>query len=977
MSDFRGRGRGRGLDRGQRPRGSGGGGDRSVRGVERGGGRGGGSGLRDQPGGPRGPSRPRGDFRGGRGHGQPAPAPLGPAVQVTAYTSTVVSIGPTTKATGVKRPSFGTAGRAIPIIVNCVRVSLPRGWIHQYDVTIIGRTRDAEKEGFVRPDDAVKIIQTMQELHSDIFTPRAVYDSEKIMYSTVAYAFGNAHEFQFDAIGRHWKVRLQKVTKAGHPLNPEILHRYTEGNETLDENVFTVINACNVAIRMQMLLNYPFNVRSFYPGDEIQPIERGIELRRGYFQSIRPAIGQMVLNFDISTGAFYQPGPLIALCLAVLGKPNTANPNNELSGNMNRRDRSSLLKMLRHLRVRTQQRGEQPRIREIRGLSEVGAANHTFDTPEGQTTVAQFAARTSGRPLQYPAALSVQLSKMAFVPIELCEVVPGQLMKKQFPQDLMSRIHDFTNLQPQHRLARIRAGIREMNYNTSPYVNDFQMQVEEEPMSIQGRLLDPPELIYGRQAKVRRDELRDGAWNLRGKRLYQPAMITGCAVIVYDRRFSQESLQSCTKGLHEACESLGITGMPLHPPSIQRNPLGTNYADHIREVGQQHYREMGSYPNLVVVILPDHGADDIHTRIKHAGDVLIGVATQCLKACSLAVRFYGYLVDMNDVDAQGSKCRKFPNPQYFANVCLKINVKLGGINVVPTPETVQFLLDPNSPTLVIGADVAHPPVGSRGRASFASLVGSVDSSASKYIAITRPQRVRTEMMNQQNLEEMVYYLIMKYMSYRREKEKKANPAPRRILLYRDGVSEGEFEKCRDLEVPCIQAACRRAGLNPIPALTFVIVRKGHHVRFFPQNEADRDRSGNVRAGLVVDREIVSPVEFDFYLQSHGGLKGTSRSSLYNVIHDDNRFTPDALQTMTNALCYVYARATRSVSIVPPAYYADLVAFRAKHHFDPDGGLNLSDTASQMTDDEEEAQLQQVIQAMHPLHARTADYMYFQ
>ncbi|KAG8892332.1 hypothetical protein FRB99_002797, partial [Tulasnella sp. 403] len=464
-------------------------------------------------------------------------------------------------------------------------------------------------------------------------------------------------------------------------------------------------------------------------------------------------------------------------------------------------------------------------------------------------------------------------------------------------------------------------------------------------MHIQGRLLDPPELKYGGQAKVKRDELRYGSWNLRGKELYQPATISGCVILVYDQRFGDESLENCTKGLHQACESLGITGMPLQPMSFRLNPFGTNYAEHIREAGRQHYRETGSYPNLVVAILPEHGADDVHTRIKHVGDV-------------------------------ASKCCDFPNPQYFANVCLKINVKLGGTNVIPTPDSVRFLLDPDNPTLVIGADVAHPPVGSRGRASFASLVGSVDSSASKYIATTMPQKVRTEIINPDNLEAMVYYLIMKYMAYRREKEEKSNAAPRRILLYRDGVSESEWTR-PDEEVPCIQAACRKAGITPIPAITFVVVRKGHHVRFFPRNESDRDdRSGNILPGCVVDGGITSPVEFEFYLQSHGGIKGTSRSALYNVIWDDNRFTADALQTMTYALCYVYARATRSVSIVPPAYYADLVAFRAKHHFDPDGGLSLSDTASQMTDEEEEAQLQNVIEAMHSLHPRTADYMYY-
>src|SRR6201996_4876151 len=46
-----------------------------------------------------------------------------------------------------------------------------------------------------------------------------------------------------------------------------------------------------------------------------------------------------------------------------------------------------------------------------------------------------------------------------------------------------------------------------------------------------------------------------------------------------------------------------------------------------------------------------------------------------------------------------------------------------------------------------------------------------------------------------------------------------------------------------------------------------------HSRFFPQSERDGDRSGNCRAGTVVDREVAHPTEFDFYLQSHGGLLG--------------------------------------------------------------------------------------------------------
>ena len=46
-------------------------------------------------------------------------------------------------------------------------------------------------------------------------------------------------------------------------------------------------------------------------------------------------------------------------------------------------------------------------------------------------------------------------------------------------------------------------------------------------------------------------------------------------------------------------------------------------------------------------------------------------------------------------------------PHYFANVCLKINVKLGGINTVPDPRSVSFLADPPNPTMVMGCNTAH------------------------------------------------------------------------------------------------------------------------------------------------------------------------------------------------------------------------------------------------------------------------------
>jgi len=101
-----------------------------------------------------------------------------------------------------------------------------------------------------------------------------------------------------------------------------------------------------------------------------------------------------------------------------------------------------------------------------------------------------------------------------------------------------------------------------------------------------------------------------------------------------------------------------------------------------------------------------------------------------------------------------------------------------------------------------------------------------------------------------------------------------------------------------------------------------------------------DKSGNILPGTVVDQRICHPTEFDFYLCSHAGIQGTSRPTHYHVLYDENHFTADGLQSLTNNLCYTYARCTRAVSVVPPAYYAHLAAFRARYYVEgesSDGG----------------------------------------
>uniref|UniRef100_A0A671KNT3 Protein argonaute-3-like n=1 Tax=Sinocyclocheilus anshuiensis TaxID=1608454 RepID=A0A671KNT3_9TELE len=227
------------------------------------------------------------------------------------------------------------------------------------------------------------------------------------------------------------------------------------------------------------------------------------------------------------------------------------------------------------------------------------------------------------------------------------------------------------------------------------------------------------------------------------------------------------------------------------------------------------------------------------------------------------------------------------------------------------------------PVIFLGADVTHPPAGDGKKPSIAAVVGSMDAHPSRYCATVRVQRPRQEVI--QDLASMVRELLIQFYKSTRYK-------PTRIIFYRDGVSEGQFRQVLYYELLAIREACISLEKEYQPGITYIVVQKRHHTRLFCADRNERvGRSGNIPAGTTVDTDITHPYEFDFYLCSHAGIQGTSRPSHYHVLWDDNCFTADEFQLLTYQLCHTYVRCTRSVSIPAPAYYAHLVAFRARYH----------------------------------------------
>jgi len=160
---------------------------------------------------------------------------------------------------------------------------------------------------------------------------------------------------------------------------------------------------------MEPSLRYPTNKNSFFTSRETRPIGGGIVLWRGYFQSVRPAIGRMLINVDTTTGAMYKSGELIDLALEFLGKPQTPNALAPQRG-FPERERLRLQQFISGIKIITPYRTDNPdQERVVKQLTRESARNRTFDLGNGQTmTVAEYFHNLNVR-LKFPDVICVQV----------------------------------------------------------------------------------------------------------------------------------------------------------------------------------------------------------------------------------------------------------------------------------------------------------------------------------------------------------------------------------------------------------------------------------------------------------------------------------------------------------------------------------------------------------------------------------------
>uniref|UniRef100_A0A8C9X044 Piwi-like RNA-mediated gene silencing 1 n=1 Tax=Sander lucioperca TaxID=283035 RepID=A0A8C9X044_SANLU len=165
-----------------------------------------------------------------------------------------------------------------------------------------------------------------------------------------------------------------------------------------------------------------------------------------------------------------------------------------------------------------------------------------------------------------------------------------------------------------------------------------------------------------------------------------------------------------------------------------------------------------------------------------------------------------------------------------------------------------------------------------------------------------------------------------------------NCLPSRIIVYRDGVGDGQLVQASlYCKLPIFDGASPLAHHRP--KLSVVVVKKRISSRFFAHING---KVTNPPPGTIVDSEVTRPEWYDFYIVSQAVRSGSVSPTHYNVVYDTSGLKPDHMQRLTYKLCHMYFNWQGIIRVPAPCQYAHKLAFLVGQSIHREPGVKLDD-----------------------------------
>uniref|UniRef100_A0A6P4FCJ8 Protein argonaute-2-like n=1 Tax=Drosophila rhopaloa TaxID=1041015 RepID=A0A6P4FCJ8_DRORH len=627
--------------------------------------------------------------------------------------------------------------------------------------------------------------------------------------------------------------------------------------------------------------------RSFFktsdPGGR-QELDGGYEALVGLYQSLvlgdRPFV-----NVDISHKSFPIAMPVIEY-LRRFGLKQEINSTTTLE--KSRHFVESFLKGLYVIYTPPKSFAAASRVYKINALSIKPGSTQEFDLEDKMITVAEYYKNRNYK-LQFPQLPCLHVgpvTKQIFVPIELCQIEGGQPLNRKDGATQVASMIKFAATSTNVRKDKIMHLLKFFEHNNDPTISRFGIKIAADFMMVNTRTLDAPRVEYHGKKWC---AVRNGSWRMDNMNFLESKPKSHKWAILYfdpatGRKMHYNQVSDFERQVFNQSKWVNI--------NLDAKAEIRSFKDY-RGLDECFVDLKRKQCDLAIVIIPQTGVS--YDIIKQKAELHHGILTQCIKQYTLE--------------------RKL-TPNTIANVLLKVNSKLNGINHKLEENS---LLKSLKNAMYLGADVTHPSPDQREIPSVVGVAASHDPYGASYNMQYRLQRSALEEI--EDMESITMEHLRVYKQYRKT-------YPEHILYYRDGVSDGQFPKIKNEELKGINVACSKLGINP--KICCVIVVKRHHTRFFPNGDPSQyNKFNNVDPGTVVDRTIVHPNEMQFFMVSHQSIQGTAKPTRYNVIENTGNLDIDLLQQLTYNLCHMFPRCNRSVSYPAPAYLAHLVAARGR------------------------------------------------
>ncbi|TFK81085.1 Piwi-domain-containing protein [Polyporus arcularius HHB13444] len=817
------------------------------------------------------------------------------------------------------RPGWGQLGKAGVIRTNFFAVKLPpKMTYYEYEIAILPKAQaKGDRRGRIMElvEESPQFSQYVRHVAHD--RSQRMVSAEKLPQPLEIPIRYREEDQTDDPKAMTFTVEIKLLGE----LNTSTLVQYMSGDPRhRDVDTQPLVSALNLVLQQYASrrgVRVGKNKYFFPSSSQHHPLSLGVEAYRGFFMSIRPMYKQLMVNINVCMTAFYTPGNLAEAMLAFSQQTGGGMPQSFAD----------------RLKVSTKHLGYTKKHTIFRIMTGKTAATEKFDCPElgGMITVENFFKRKYRINLRHARDLplinvSSRRDKQILLPVELCEIVPGQAYRgKLDAEQTAAMIKVACNPPAFNGNAIVNHGFEELGLRANApgaTLGAFGLSVAPEMTVVPSRLLPAPTVSY---REGRPPQVRDAGWNILEVKLQAGGTMTRWAVLLVQEgrrgEFQGErdpELMTFLKKFLAKCNAAGINGARSEPKIMTVNlpkpredgPNRERALEAIKHTFRDNLNK-DAKPSFILVLLS--GVDKfIYHGIKKLADVDMGMHTVHM----LLMRNKARPEQDNKQD------------QYFSNVVLKVNTKLGGINHALDQRSMAWLK--TKKTMVMGIDVTHPsPKSVPGTPSIAAVVASVDDNFAQFPASLMLQKADWNKESKEMVEGLTQMTIERLQLY----QKKNKRLPDRIIVYRDGVSEGQYSQVIQHELPRLQAAFKQISpQQPYkPSLTIVICGKRHHARFWAPDAQNASRNGNTLPGTVVDKGVTDVYNFDWYLQAHNGLQGHVRPTHYTVVYDENGFDADTLQQGTHTASYLYARATKAVSLVPAAYYADIACERGRSY----------------------------------------------